>query len=266
MDVSLKKRSAYWDNLKGFLILLVVFGHNIYNNELLASKGMLILIYLFHMEAFIFVSGYFSKSENSRNKNSIIKLVVAYLIFNTAMMLFCYVGNNDPINIIEPYNSYWYLLAIIVWRLVVGKYAKLKFGILISIVLAIGIGSFSGVGNQFGISRIISFFPFFLIGYSLNKEKMEKFIQNRKWYTILAGLVLSGAAFGFAGIYIIKKPSISLLGELSMAPYSDFSGFVRRIAIFVLAGIIITGLLCFTPNKKIPLLNKWGRNSLSIYL
>ena len=56
-------RSAYWDNIKGFLIILVVFAHclfNLQNSPL--NNAVVDAIYMFHMPAFVFVSGYFSKS------------------------------------------------------------------------------------------------------------------------------------------------------------------------------------------------------------
>ena len=66
-DRSERIRSNSWDNIKGLLILLVVFGHCLWDlqdrhwNDLIVDG-----IYFFHMPAFVFVSGYFSKSERSR--------------------------------------------------------------------------------------------------------------------------------------------------------------------------------------------------------
>ena len=57
------KRIAKWDNLKLFLIFTVVEGHIAdtfyeYCNDM---KSVFLFIYLFHMPAFIFLSGLFSK-------------------------------------------------------------------------------------------------------------------------------------------------------------------------------------------------------------
>ena len=59
-----KHRDPYWDNLKFVLICLVVLGHFLLPVK---PKGQLARtafywIYLFHMQAFVFVSGFTSKS------------------------------------------------------------------------------------------------------------------------------------------------------------------------------------------------------------
>ena len=56
------QRSPYWDNFKGFLIILVVMGHCMWAYRDSHIAGYLVkLIYIFHMPAFIFVSGYLSR-------------------------------------------------------------------------------------------------------------------------------------------------------------------------------------------------------------
>ena len=85
----MESRIAYWDTLKGGLMLLVVLGHFLYNfqeghkfiNYLVDS------IYMFHMPVFVFISGYFSKSEHSRSKEALMRLAVAYLLINGSLML-----------------------------------------------------------------------------------------------------------------------------------------------------------------------------------
>lgn len=77
-NISTKPRSFYWDNIKGILILLTVFAHVLYQMQNMSCtiNTTVDFIYLFHMPAFVFVSGYFGKSERSRSARSIIKLAV----------------------------------------------------------------------------------------------------------------------------------------------------------------------------------------------
>ena len=60
----MKERSSFWDNYKGILIILVVFGHFIYESAVALSgsfaNDLFKFIYAFHMPAFVFCSGYFS--------------------------------------------------------------------------------------------------------------------------------------------------------------------------------------------------------------
>lgn len=63
METVKKERDYLFDNYKVFLIFLVVIGHFIEpsytNNEFLYTLKW--FIFSFHMPAFIFISGYFSK-------------------------------------------------------------------------------------------------------------------------------------------------------------------------------------------------------------
>ena len=60
------ERSPYWDNIKGFLIALVVFAHCLYAFQSFRLNDVLVdAIYFFHMPAFVFTSGYFSKSKRA---------------------------------------------------------------------------------------------------------------------------------------------------------------------------------------------------------
>ena len=85
MDNAENKRSAYWDNIKGFLILLVVFAHILFQLQDISFtiNGIVDYIYMFHMPVFVFVSGFFGKSEHSHSFESMIKLIFLYFIFNS---------------------------------------------------------------------------------------------------------------------------------------------------------------------------------------
>ena len=54
MDNAENKRSAYWDNIKGFLILLVVFAHILFQLQDISFtiNGIVDYIYMFHNKMF----------------------------------------------------------------------------------------------------------------------------------------------------------------------------------------------------------------------
>lgn len=116
----MKARSAFWDNYKGVLIFLVVLGHFLYSYAMNIGNSfaneVFEFIYIFHMPAFIFCAGYMSKSENARKSGALLKLFVCYIIFNTLMLVFAYFYMDSGIQLLTPYFSYWYILAVIAWR------------------------------------------------------------------------------------------------------------------------------------------------------
>ena len=91
---NVKIRFDILDNFNGILIFLVVFTHFLFNysknNQNSLSNYIVNYIYSFHMPSFIFVSGFLSKSENSRSFKNLTKLLLIYLIFNFSHGLFLY--------------------------------------------------------------------------------------------------------------------------------------------------------------------------------
>lgn len=264
----MKKRYLFWDNYKGILIFLVVFGHFLYTYALKKPNSfantLFYFIYLFHMPAFIFCSGYLSKSERSRGKEALTQLFLYYVIFNTGMMVFSKFDHGTNISLLTPYNSYWYLLSLIVWRFVIDDLSKVKGIVPISFIVTLLLGYNSEFSNLLSIRRTFAFFIFFLLGYLLNREKFEKFIDNRNYKTIFIGVLLSIISM-FSIFVILDKIDINLSMVLMGAYKQPLDVFIR-LFILVVSFIIIALMILVLPNVKIPFLTSFGKNSLLIYL
>ena len=101
-----KQRIVFWDNIKGALILLTVFAHILYGlQEYYPTTNSIVdYIYMFHMPAFVFVSGYFGKSEHSHSFESIFRIIFLYFIFNS-IVGFIY----GMSSLLVPLYSFWFL-------------------------------------------------------------------------------------------------------------------------------------------------------------
>ena len=261
MDLLEKKRSVYWDNIKGFLMILVVFAHILFQLQDQSNTINTIVdtIYLFHMPAFVFVSGYFGKSERSHSYESIIKLIFLYFIFNT-IIGFIY----GFISLLQPMYSYWYLIALIVWRLTTHRIAKFKEINLILFAIALFIGFYPSVDNTFAAARIIGFYPYYMSGYLLSKEKGEELSAKKYSRRAPIGLLMllgaSVTAFAAMSFFTITDSA------LQMGGYSEPLDSFARIVLYIIAFLAITALRYITPNRKLPLLTMFGRNSLWIFI
>ncbi len=255
------QRSAYWDNLKGLLMLLVVFAHVIYQLQLSSPHidRTVDYIYIFHMPAFVFISGYFGKSEKSHSLESIVKLIFLYFIFNS-IVGFIYGFES----LLVPMYSFWYLLALIVWRLTAHHIAKFKEINLILFAVALFAGFYPSIDNTFSAARIIGFYPYYMLGYQLSTQKSEELINKKYSKRAPLGLLLfaltSGAAVA-ARIFFEYKD-----GDLQMASYAGPKDAFGRIVLYIIAFSAIYALRCLAPNRKLPLLTMFGRNSLWIFI
>ena len=178
-----KTREYKYDNIKCLLIFCVVFAHllEILNGNI--SDKIYIFIYTFHMPIFVYISGYFSKG----NTKSIIKFTYIFLIWQTIFYLFDTILLKMKINfnLFLPNWTLWYIFAMIFWNLIIKFLNKILVNnYLYILIISITISLFAGFCNEIGYvlsaSRIITFFPYFLLGYinkniNINSFKINKY-------------------------------------------------------------------------------------------
>jgi fucose 4-O-acetylase-like acetyltransferase len=262
-----KTRLICWDTVKGVLIALVVFAHCLYAFQDRRIINFLVdSIYFFHMPAFVFVSGHFSKSEHSRSAVSLVKLGCAYLLL-LAVHLVLAVFQGEALRLLVPYYSSWYLLALIVWRLTVPYVSRSKWSLPLLLLSILLLGFWQDADNTLGFSRILSFYPFFLAGYLFTPEKAKAFFDKPTAKKVPLGLGLLALAGALA--IVTEKLFHPDNSAFLFFPYpaGSIRGLPLRMLILLVAFLCIPALLALVPVKhKVPLLTRAGKNSLAIYL
>jgi Fucose 4-O-acetylase and related acetyltransferases len=192
----LTKRDHYFDNAKCILILLVVAGHFIepaMEDHQLASL-VFKFIYLFHMPAFIFISGYFSKTTMNMEQfwKLMKKFLLLYIIVQLTFIWFTkWLGlTSYQYTLTKPAYIYWYLFAMAIWcialLLVTKINLKLEYVIATSFIIGLLAGYIHLISWELSLSRIIVFFPYFLMGYYYKSRKQSvKDTIKRKEIAIL---------------------------------------------------------------------------------
>ncbi len=120
-----KQRDAFFDNAKYAAIVLVAVGHawEPLRDGSRTVDALYMLVYAFHMPAFIIVSGYFSRSFDGRPaqlKRLVTGLVVPYVVFETAYTLYTRWTDQEPdrpVSLLDPLYLTWFLAALFLWRL-----------------------------------------------------------------------------------------------------------------------------------------------------
>ena len=266
-----EKNSRYFlfDNYKGILIFTVVFAHFLwkygrYNRKSLSRK-IVEFIYCFHMSGFIFISGFLS-SENSTKISNAIKLLILYYIFNFSFILIIYFYINAKIEFLYPKYSYWYLLSLFCWRISIKYIYNLYFIFTLSIIISLLIGYWSCFSNVLSVVRTIGFFPYFILGYKISKSgKFNTLLQWRKGFFKFITFFICFLFFLFKFLRYIKENRIPN-NALLFFSYSRYSTIKIRINIFIISFGMILFAILLIPNKVIPIINKWGTNSMYIYL
>lgn len=270
----MEKRIALWDNLKLFLIFLVVLGHLTiqYFNSSQMFGTMTMVIYTFHMPAFIFVSGLFSKHSINRDKAPLKKafgFIMVYFFVKildySASIIF---GVHISFEIFSVKDIPWYMLAMALWYLITWALRRIdaKYILITSVIIGCFAGYMKGDTDFLCILRLITFYPFFYSGYILDRERIESITSAK-------GAKFFSAVFFIAFIIICTVTfhnSSCLFPLLSCRQkYANLGdlydwGALLRAAYYAVAGLLVFAVISLCPRKKFKI-SKYGRKTLQIY-
>lgn len=258
-------RIPYFDNIKGLLITLVVFGHIIEPFVYIHSLDIMYkLIYTFHMPLFIFCSGYFCVKSY---KKILHNLLIPYFLFQTLYLLFekYILGVQNDFTYTTPYWILWYLLACAVWNIVINFFDDVNIKvILVSILIGLIVGNDGTVAHYLCLSRIISLFPFFLCGYYCRATKFDfSQLKNNKIFKH----VVFALFFIITLLLCIFHKYINTDWLLGSNPYAAFGyNALVRLCTYIVAVINSLLVLVIIPNKEKVFITKAGVDSMSVFL
>lgn len=268
MKMEKRQREYLFDNYKVLLIVLVVIGHFIepcydQNPFLYELKWGIVA---FHMPAFIFISGYFSKKIPSVKK-LVGGLVIPYFVHEVVYyLLYTYVLDKETeLYFTRPKFTLWYLLALCVWRVAAPVAKKIPYHLLLSLAAGLAVGLF-GIGNFLSIPRIVFFFPFFLAGMEFDSAWLLRF-RNRKGYLGALGVMAGMAVFLFTDRYHRRLPVKIFYGrysyeELELLPGE---GMMIRIVCYGISFLLIYLFMLVLPTDK-KSYSYLGERTMAVYI
>ena len=258
------KRDYSFDNMKVLLIILVVFGHALEEFGTTGKLGLIrAVIYSFHMPLFIFISGYFSKSD-AKPEKLLKTTVIPFIIFNTIWM-FTQGTAINKINFFKPIYVFWYLLSLFFWRVTVKYFDRVKGIVILAFIVGIYCGCIGEAERFFSISRTVSFFPYFILGYKFKKESIDKIRKVPKIYSI-AAIIGAFAITIYLNIkQIMPVKMYELIQSYSATKLDNIHGMILRGTIYIIAVVIIFALVNLMPDKEFPV-TIYGQRTLCIYV
>lgn len=265
-------RIAKWDNVKFILILSVVLGHFLarYTDSSINAERLVFFIYTYHMPAFVFISGLFAKRTiNEKRYDKIFGFLMLYLVTKYALFFVKVVrGSTLEFSYFEMNDVSWYAFAIFVFCLMTIFLRRFdwKWVLTISILNALLAGYATDIDTWLSLSRILTFYPFFLLGYYLKPEDIMEF-TNRKWVKAASWCVwIVTAAVVFFKIDAISWYLNILKGKHgydTLSHAADY-GFVLRAGWYVLAIVLTMALIAVTPEIRC-FVSTMGSRTMQIY-
>lgn len=248
-------REPYLDNVKFVLIALVVTGHSLVPTLAADSaRATYLFIYVFHMPLFVIISGYLSRNfwnSNAKTNKLVDTFLVPYVIVEVGYAVLRYsLGQKWSITIIDPAWLNWYLLALLFWRLSTPVWKRMRYPLVIAVVVYLFSG-LSDLPGDFSMDRFFGLMPFFVLGLVI-KPSLFDFLK-RRWVQAVSVLVLIGAAV--VAVYLVKTFSIKLGPVYYKNSYNDLNlvwwkGMVMRIGLLAAALTMSAAVMSLIPRGE----------------
>lgn len=267
------RRVPYGDNAKGLLVTLVVVGHAIQPAAAAvpAADVLYRFVYLFHMPAFVLVTGVLTAELTARRAGRLVTgLLVPYLVFQALQTLEVSLlrGHWAGLHPLVPRWTLWYLVATVLWRLSAPLWLALRPAVAVAgaVVLALLGGLGAGVGHAFALDDTLGFLPFFVLGLVLRGRTTGLERPPGRALAAGAGVVL---VLALAAVLLTRgafSRSVLQLGFAADAVgTTDARATALRLALLVAATVLAGAVLLLVP-RRAGLLTRLGQASLTVYL
>lgn len=263
-----KTRIALWDNLKFVLIVLVVIGHftEAFLDQSKIYSSLSLFIYTFHMPLFLFVSGLFHKDRNIGEK-CIFYISVGFMQKIVFAIVRYIVGAGMTFSFLTEGGIPWFMFVLAVYTLVTYllRNQNKKFICFFSIVVACFIGYDKAVGDFLCLSRIVVFYPVYLLGTIVSDKEIIE-IKNRKWTKWISLAIV--VAWFYICFYnqervIILKHLFTGRNPFSQEIYPY--GALIRLLCYIITFIVGWSVIFLIPSKKIKWISAMGARTIDVY-
>lgn len=261
------QRVFFFDNIKFFLMMFVIIHHCSMPFLVVDGAGwvndLYCIIMPFTMASFTMISGYFFKEKPILDRvNTYLIPCMIFSILNITLQRLVSVPFIHDRPITQLGYAMWYLWVLFFYSLMtqfaIRKISTKKL-IVLSVLIALltcELGFFKS--ENFQISRLISHYPFFLLGL-LIKEKNWIKLRNKKSIRLLSFFIFFVLLFSN---YALCKYT----GRMHWTPAFDHSVpfYIELYGLIVCATLSVC-LLFFIPNKKC-IISRWGGETIAPYV
>ncbi|ETP73553.1 acetyltransferase, fucose-4-O-acetylase [Lachnospiraceae bacterium JC7] len=295
-------RNLRMDNAKGILIMLVVTGHFLLplQGRTRVCTNLFYVIYVFHMAAFTFISGLFSrniycgKEKKFFNYRQLFKTLWLYVIFEIIVFFSevpAYGRSSTWPDLLHEEGAPWYLLALCIWYMFIPLLTVLKEHVfkkdslllLVLVILSLAGGYLRGLGELLSLERIIAFAPFFYAGHFMGTERLESFLcgESKMQVKVMWCFIETLAVFSVLAVAFFMYDHLLPYHDAVFGVWYErfrvhehpesFTGilhelWILRLIWYFAAFAMTLAFLKRMPSGKVPVLTLMGQRTLQIYI
>jgi fucose 4-O-acetylase-like acetyltransferase len=243
-------RDPWLDNAKMTLVTLVVIGHGwVILPATDLHDHLYDFLYSWHVPAFVFVTGYLSRSfewTRTRLIGLVTTVAVPYVVFESLMVAFRIRFGDEQFDdlFLDPHWPMWYLSALFFWRLATPVLKRHPAALPLSVVVSVLAGTFAG--DTLDAARILGLLPFFVLGLHTTKERLA--VLDAHWVRTVAVVV-------FLGLWLltdhldrwIETEWLYYRSRYEELPTSDLESMVIRLVLLAVGTVATAAFLALVP-------------------
>lgn len=263
-----KPRDPWFDNSRWLAGTLVVVIHTIegYLDVSPAAGWLYVASWAIRVPLFAILVGYFSASIplGTRDVRKLIRTVVLPLVFVSLLhILPTAILDGDVDSPAEPQYTLWFLYGVIIWRVILPYLSVLRWPVLVGFLLAIGAGFTEAFGDEFALSRVMGFLPFFMVGWWLSTNDGWLRARSSRSTAIAIAVVLGVVALATVlnGVGLLDRQVVGM-----MTTYNSPTDALLRLAVVVCALAMALAVMHLLPRRRVPFMTKIGQAGFFIYL
>ena len=261
-------RDPWFDNAKMLLVTLVVVGHS----WTLLPESWLVdrtydWLYLWHIPAFVLVTGYLSRrfTYSRRNLRRLVTtLVLPYLVFEGLFALLRVDIGGEKLERLwlNPHWPMWYLCVLVLWRLATPALRRTPH----VLAVAVGISLLGGLVSveTLDVNRALGLLPFFTVGLVAEQRHLD-LLRSRAARRAGVAVLVAGVV---AAHLVESRASTEWLYYRSSYASLDvepLQGMAIRAALLVVGLTMALSVLAWVPRTG-GWFSALGAGSLVVYL
>lgn len=261
------KRDPWFDNarwLAGTLVVLVhVFGR--YRDDVFAVEWLWFGTWSYRIPLFALLVGLFSTATPVAKdyRQLVSRILVPLVLLTAAHALISYLEGDGIPTPWEPQYTLWFLYAIIVWRLILPFIAKMRWPLLIAVLISLAMTSGAFEADPFGLVRMAANLPFVVVGWWL-RTNSDWLRRRSPAKTALALVFVIGV--GYYSWQLVAADALVASDFAGLTPLTSPELLLARLLILLIGLLGAFAILYLMPRRKVFAISTIGGNGYQIYL
>jgi fucose 4-O-acetylase-like acetyltransferase len=258
-------RDQFLDNAKFIFVALVVVGHAW---TLAANVSYLYSwLYLWHVPAFVLVTGYLSRSFRFTKRHLhklAVTVVFPYVLFEALFALLrIYVGGERlELLWLNPHWPMWYLSVLFIWRLLTPVLQRIPHVVPVSVAISL-LGGLISIKYLDG-NRAMGFLPFFVIGL-MATDRQRAWVQRPVVRKVGLAVLVAGVAMAWLVESRIGTEWVYYRTSYAENGVSALQGIGTRALLLATGLAMAVAVLSWIPDRR-TWYSRLGAASLVVYL